>query len=158
MSDTNRTNYNCPPSNPDKRVEKDGYRAGFYPGFVRRLAVRDEKGTVVDLYEQDPKVPFCLPPGVGKPWPCSTVEFVRPSGRRISLTIDDAEQQIDRIEIHLKAAVAPLPGTEAGLAVQVDAVLGEDPPPPQPDDPPVVVVIEDGPVLCPPMCPDPEGE
>jgi hypothetical protein len=148
MSDTNEP-IHCPPSNPNKTVDKDGYRASFYPGFVSRLAVRDAAGQVTELYRQD--TVFCLPPGYKKPWPSSTLEFSRPDGRRVVLQIEDSHQQIGRIEIHLKDT----PGVEPGLVERIvkdpDRLVGGDPPPPHESD--IVLIVEDGPVLCPPICP-----
>lgn len=153
MSDTNES-LPCPPSNPNKTVDKDGYRASFYPGFVSRLAVRDAAGLETDLYRQE--TAFCLPPGYKKPWPNSTLEFSRPDGRRIVLQIEDSHQQIGRIEIHLKDAGVPAvrPGLVKRIVGDADGLLGGEPPPPEePDEPDIVLIVEDGPVLCPPWCP-----
>lgn len=132
MNDTESSVPVHPPSDPNKSVEKDGYRARFYPGFVRRLAVLGPDGDV-ELYDQGGE-PFILPPGYTQPWPSSTLEFVRPDGRRVLLQIDDPDRQIDRIEVHLKSD----PGAAAGSG---DLVL----------------ICEDGPTLCPPTCPEPPG-
>ena len=111
--------------------------------------MRDAAGQVTELYRQD--TTFCLPPGFKKPWPSSTLEFSRPDGRRVVLQIEDSHQQIGRIEIHLKDT----PGVEPGLVQRIvedpDRLLGGDPPPPQESD--IVLIVEDGPVLCPPICP-----
>lgn len=155
MSGTSEPIPNHPPSNPSKTVEVDGYRATFYPGFVRTLTVRTDDGKEIPLYDQarnpEDKV-FYLPPGVTKPWPCSTVEFTRPGGMRVLLQINADYQQVDRIEVRLNAGNTSGARIKTGL---VDAGLslgeGEDPPPPAP---PCVLVIEDGPVLCPPACPE----
>lgn len=150
MSDTNQSFPNWPPSNPNGKAEKGGYSARFYPGFVRRLAVRSPDGTETELYRQSET--FFLPPGTNRPWPTSAVEFVRPDGRRLVLQIEDPDQQIDRIEVHLKgngASVVPIGETD-GLTPS-----GEDPPPPPP--PGEVLICEDGVVLCPPMCPEGPG-
>ncbi|HEX6037339.1 hypothetical protein [Longimicrobium sp.] len=155
MSDPNPTISNCKPSPPSERVEKDGYSARFYPGFVRRLAVRDDAGVETELYQQTSV--YCLPPGTDKPWPTSTLEFSRPDGRRIALLIEDPHQQIDRIEVRLKAAGAPLVRAEVMEQVMGSggaALEGSDPPPPSDEgEGAVVLICEDGPVLCPPMCP-----
>lgn len=157
MSGTYEPIPDCPPSNPNKHVEKDGYRASFYPGFVSRLAVEDPAGGVVtELYRQE--TVFCLPPGKDKPWPSSTLEFVRPDGRRIALQIDDPDQQIGRIEVHLKssAAVNPELLTRVARASGItlpdgdDMLQGYEDPPRETD---LKLVMEDGPVLCPPICP-----
>lgn len=151
MSDTNPTIFTCKPSSPTERVEKDGYSARFYPGFVRRLAVRDASGVETELYQQS--TVFCLPPGADKPWPTSTLEFQRPDGRRIALLIEDPHQQIDRIEVRLKSADAPLVRPEVVRQVMGgDAPLGDDPPPAE-EPGGIVLICEDGPVLCPPICP-----
>jgi hypothetical protein len=150
MSDPNSTISNCKPSPPNKHVEKDGYGARFYPGFVRRLVVRDAAGVETELYQQTEV--YCLPPGSNKPWPTSTLEFNRPDGRRIALLIEDPDQQIDRIEVRLKATGAPL--VRGDVIRQVtggEAPQGMEVPPEEGDG--IVLICEDGPVLCPPWCP-----
>jgi hypothetical protein len=151
MSDTQATFPTHPPSNPNKTVEKDGYRASFYPGFVRRLAVQRD-GIDTELYDQDEI--FYLPPGVEKPWPCSTLEFSAPDGRRFVLQIDDPGQQIGRIEVHLKTPeeARARPELVRRLAGETDALLGGEPPCVEGEGR-VVVILEDAPVLCPPICP-----
>lgn len=156
MSDTNEP-IPCPPSNPNKTVDKDGYRASFYPGFVSRLAVRDAAGLETELFRQTEI--FCLPPGYKRPWPNSTLEFARPDGRRIVLQIDDAHQQIGRIEIHLKDSAGAQPGLVKRMVKDADSLLGTTSsllggePRPEPEEPDIVLIVEDGPVLCPPWCP-----
>jgi hypothetical protein len=143
MTDSSQSVPIHPPSDPTKTVEKDGYRATFYPGFVRTLSVRSATGEV-ELYDQQET--FFLPPGQEKPWPSSTLEFVRPDGRRVRLMVDDAHQQIDRIEVTFKSR-----------AVEGDArvrAYSDDPPADGGDDP-ITLVLRDGPVLCPPVCPNP---
>lgn len=150
MSDTHTTFPMHEPSNPTLIVEKDGYRASFYPGFVRRLAVRKD-GVETDLYRQNEKEPFYLPPGYDKPWPSSVLEFSASSGeRRILLQIDDPGQQIGRIEVQFKGTGD---GRPDGLLPRAGAAAGA-----LVDNPPCaegefVLVIEDAPVLCPPACP-----
>lgn len=155
MSDTKTTFPMNEPSNPTMIVEKDGYRASFYPGFVRRLAVLRD-GVELELYSQDPTEPFFLPPGYDKPWPSSVLEFSAPSPeRRILLQIDDPGQQIGRIEIQFKK---PEAAPSRSLLSSADGDT-TDPPP---EEPPCTgegedfrLVIEDAPVLCPPVCPMP---
>jgi hypothetical protein len=113
-----------PPSNPRECVTGEGYEICFYPGFVRRLTLVTGGGETL-LYEQSG--PFILPPGQLKPWPSSTLE-VRGNGASVMLQLNDPGQQVDRIEIVLKARDGE--GNEVRL------------------------VIEDGPVLCPPFCPE----
>lgn len=148
MSDTQETIPMHPPSNPNKTIEKDGYRASFYPGFVSRLAVRKD-GIDTELYKQDDT--FYLPPGYEKPWPCSTLEFDTPDGRRFVLQIDDPGQQIGRIEVHLKAPGDARTGEPPQVPGAVDSLLGE--PSPGCEDGRLVLILEDAPVLCPPACP-----
>ena len=147
MSDTSQSFPNWPPSNPNGKAEKNGYSARFYPGFVRRLIVRAPDGTETELYKQAET--FFLPPGTNKPWPISGLEFVRPDGRRLVLQIEDPDQQIDRIEIHLKGSGA----TPPPLVGETDGLAAEDPGSPPPPPPGEVLVCEDGAVLCPPWCP-----
>lgn len=151
MSDTNASFPTHEPSNPNVRVEKDGYRAAFYGGFVSRLAVRTAE-TETELYTQDEI--FYLPPGREKPWPSSTLSFVGQDGRRFELQIDDPDQQIGKIEIHLKSPRAAGPRRELvqRLLGTVKGFADADPPPVDVDAE-VVVILEDAPVLCPPACP-----
>jgi hypothetical protein len=144
------------PSNPTRVVEKDGYRASFYPGFVRRLAVLRD-GVELELYKQDPREPFYLPPGYDKPWPSSVLEFSAPSLERpILLQIDDPGQQIGRIEIQFKkAGAAPSGSPRSAVDGTLDA-LSEDPPcTGGEENGDLKLIIEDAPVLCPPICPLP---
>jgi hypothetical protein len=161
MSDTSQTIPVHPPSNPNRTVDRDGFRASFYPGFVRRLSVWSEGGSNTVLYEQPLEGPdsrFFLPPGYTRPWACSTVEFSRPDGRRLVLQVEDPHQQIDRIEVYLKGDAAASPKeaqVEVSGTVKLPRLVGEDPPPPVPPaGGGVVLVVEDGPVLCPPACPE----
>lgn len=152
MSDTSTTIPMHEPSNPTLVVEKDGYRASFYPGFVRRLAVRKD-GVETELYLQNEKEPFYLPPGYDKPWPSSVLEFSAPSPeRRILLQIDDPGQQIGRIEVQFKGPVpTPVGGQVPRVPGAVDSLL--DGPRCVEGEGHLVLVIEDAPVLCPPACP-----
>ncbi len=119
------------PPSPSRDVrEVDGYRASFYPGFVRRLAVREAEGEIV-IYEQEK--PFVLPAGATEPWPCSVLHFSGGAGRRdIRLQIDDPHRQIARIEVVFKR------GTE-----ERSGDGGEDG---------ETLVLNETPLLCPPMC------
>lgn len=167
MSDTNEPIPTHPPSPPNVRVKVGDYEAALYPGFVRKLTVWNEKLEPTVLYEQgkdDVDPVFYLPPGYTKPWSTNTLEFVRPGPLRIVLQVEDAHQQIDRIEVYLKGdAPVSVAGVEAQVETSATIRLprlprligeGEDPPPPPPPPPGgVVLVVEDGPVLCPPACP-----
>lgn len=113
------------PSNPRECVSVEGYEICFYPGFVRRLVLVDEGGKEITAYEQRP--PFVLPAGQMKPWPSSTIE-VRGNGANVMVQVNDSGQQVDSIEIVLKARDG------SGNKVRL--------------------VAEDGPVLCPPFCPE----
>lgn len=119
-----------PPSPSRDEREVDGYYASFYPGFVRRLAVRQaERETVI--YEQEK--PFVLPAGETEPWPCSVLHFSGgAAGRDIRLQVDDPHRQIARIEVVFKKA-----GDEQRSGVGED---GE------------TLVLNETPLLCPPMC------
>lgn len=114
-----------PPSSPRECVNVGGYDVCFYPGFVRRLTLVNPDGTQTLGYEQ--KSAFVLPPGQDKPWPSSAIE-VRGHGASVMVQVHDPGQQIDRIEISLKARDGG--GNGARL------------------------VVEDVAVLCPPMCPE----
>ncbi|HEX8391897.1 MAG TPA: hypothetical protein VF665_05995 [Longimicrobium sp.] len=120
-----------PPSPSRKRKEKDGYVADFYPGFVRRLAVR-RAGQEVVVYEQAPDDPFILPAGSDKPWDTSEIVVQGgPSARDVRLVVHDPHQEIDSIVIRLRGRSPRLAGG------------GED----------EEIEVLDGTVLCPPMCP-----
>jgi hypothetical protein len=114
-----------PPSPPRECVNVGGYEVCFYPGFVRRLVLVNPDGTETPGYEQ--KSPFVLPPGQVKPWPSSTIE-VQGNGASIMVQVNDPDQQIDRMEISLKAR----DGSGKGARL----------------------VVEDVAVLCPPLCPE----
>ncbi len=116
--------HNLPPSNPRECVSVAGYEVCFYPGFVRRLALV-EGGTETTAYEQ--RSAFVLPAGQERPWPSSTIE-VRGNGVNVMVQVNDLDQQVDSIEIVLKARDG------SGNKVRL--------------------VAEDGPVLCPPYCPE----
>lgn len=124
------------PPSPDRECRKVGkYEVCFYPGFVRRLSLADEDGreTVAYEQEQEREKVFVLPPGQSKPWPTHTVEVRGAGGAPVlTLQVNDPGQRIDRLEVVLK----PARGKGRGERL----------------------IIEDGPVLCPPLCPDPEGE
>lgn len=126
MSDTGASLPSAFPPSPSRDCRSaGGYEACFYPGFVRRLAVVEPGGNEVVLYEQTGV--YYLLPGQTRPWPSSSVEFSG-GGRSFSLQVNDPDQQIDRIEVTLKASTAGGGQTR--------------------------VVVQDGPVLCPPICPE----
>lgn len=125
MIDTGGTNYTrLPPSEPRECRSAAGYEFCFYPGFVRRLSLVEDDIETV-VYEQE-RV-FVLPPGQALPWPTSTLE-VRGNDRDLSMHLHDPKQEIDRVEIVLK--------------------------PRGHGRPPERLIIQDGPVLCPPLCPE----
>jgi|GEM_PF-7095404 len=113
-----------PPSDPRECVTVEGYEVCFYPGFVRRLTLVDADGGETQAYDQ--KTPFVLPAGQDKPWPSSTIE-VRGNGVDLMVQVNDPGQQIDRMEIVLKARNGNGRGPR--------------------------LIVQDGPVLCPPYCP-----
>ncbi|HEX6367726.1 MAG TPA: hypothetical protein VF006_02260 [Longimicrobium sp.] len=113
-----------PPSPPRECRSAAGYDVCFYPGFVRRLTLVED-GVETPVYEQ--KGVFVLPPGQLAPWPSNTLEL-RGNGRELMMQLYDPNQQIDRVEIVLKPR-------------------GEGQKPER-------LIIEDGPVLCPPFCPE----
>lgn len=114
-----------PPSPARECRSAGGYEACFYPGFVKRLSVAED-GTETVIYEQEGV--FVLPPGQQLPWPSNMLEL-RGNGRELAMQLYDPLHQIERVEIVLK--------------------------PRDPDGPPERLIVEDGPVLCPPLCPDP---
>lgn len=156
MSNTGTSNYDHPPSNPTECRDEGGYKACFYPGFVRRLALRAADGTEKLIYEQQGS--FVLPPGYDQPWPSSTLEYSDPTGRRMLLQVYDPGHEIDRIEIRFKSPQAlarrqaQLSGSVAGESTGAGAEVslgaeGEE----EPSD---VLVVENVAILCPPICPD----
>ncbi|HEU4885214.1 MAG TPA: hypothetical protein VFT45_23330 [Longimicrobium sp.] len=114
-----------PPSPARECRSAGGYEACFYPGFVKRLSVAED-GTETVIYEQ--KGVFVLPPGQLLPWPSNTLEL-RGNGRELSMQLYDPLHEIERVEIVLK--------------------------PRDPEGKPARLIVDDGPVLCPPLCPDP---
>ena len=104
-------------------VRVDGYEVCFYPGVVRRLTLVSPGGETTTAYEQ--KSAFVLPPGQDKPWPSSTLE-VRGNGAHVMVMVHDGGQDVDRIEITLKGRDGGGKGAR--------------------------LIVEDGPVLCPPLC------
>ncbi|WP_420127560.1 hypothetical protein [Longimicrobium sp.] len=129
MIDTGGSNLPplLPPSPARECRSAGGYEACFYPGFVRRLSVQED-GSETLIYEQ--KGVFVLPPGQLLPWPSNTLEL-RGNGRDIAMQLYDPLHEIERVEIVLKPRV-----------------VGGNP---------ERVVVEDGPVLCPPLCPGSGG-
>lgn len=127
MSDTGGTNSTplLPPSPARECRNAAGYDVCFYPGFVKKLWVAED-GIETPIYEQEGA--FVLPPGQLSPWPSNTLEL-RGNGRELSMQLYDPGQQVARIEIVMK--------------------------PRGPGRKPERLIIEDGPVLCPPLCPRP---
>jgi hypothetical protein len=127
MIDKGGTNLTplLPPSPARECRSAGGYEACFYPGFVKRLSVAED-GTETLIYEQQGV--FVLPPGQLLPWPSHTLEL-RGNGRELAMQLYDPLHEIDRVEIVLK--------------------------PRDPTRKPERLIVEDGPVLCPPLCPDP---
>lgn len=126
MSDTGGTNsVGLPPSPARECRSAEGYDICFYPGFVRKLSVADEGGVETVVFEQE-RV-FVLPAGQLRPWPSHSVEL-RGNGRELMVNLYDPGQEIDRVEIVLKPR-----GEGRG---------------------PERLIIQDGPVLCPPFCPE----
>lgn len=125
MSDTGGTiPTRLPPSPARECRSAAGYDVCFYPGFVKKLTLV-EGDTRTPIYTQEG--PFVLPPGQLAPWPSHTLEL-RGNGRELVLQLHDPGQQVERVEIVLKPR-----GEGRG---------------------PERLVIQDGPVLCPPFCPE----
>ena len=126
MSDVGgTTSPSLPPSPPRECRSAAGYEVCLYPGFVTTLSL-EENGVETPVYTQEGA--FVLPPGQLLPWPSHTLEL-RGNGRDLAMQLYDPGQQIARVEIVLK------PREEGGS--------------------PERLILEDGPVLCPPLCPDP---
>lgn len=125
MNETGGSNHaSLPPSPPRECRSAAGYDVCFYPGFVRKLSVAED-GIETPVYEQERA--FVLPPGQLAPWPSHTLEL-RGNGREVVMQLYDPNQQIERVEIVLKPR-------------------GEDCRPER-------LIVENGPVLCPPFCPE----
>lgn len=125
MNDTGGSNHaSLPPSPPRECRSAAGYDVCFYPGFVRKLSVAED-GIETPVYEQERA--FVLPPGQLAPWPSHALEL-RGNGREVVMQLYDPNQQIERVEIVLKPR-------------------GEDCRPER-------LIVENGPVLCPPFCPE----
>lgn len=127
MSDQDSSVSRTP--SPDRECrDRDGYHTCFYPGFVRKVVVRQDGAEIV-LYEQE--APFVLPDGETEPWPSSEFELSGgPNRQDVRLRIDDPLHRIARIEVVFRPAGDG--GTEDG---------GEE-----------SVTIFDAPVICPPNC------
>ena len=125
----------CPPSPSRETCDKDGWRAAFYPGFVRRLTVT-AAGAETVLYDQGEGI-FCLPAGATKPWGTSVVELRGgPADRDVTLTVDDPRHEIESIVVRFKPSVS-------SAARRTDDV----------DEDGEEWRIHDTPTLCPPTCP-----
>lgn len=125
MIDLGGTNLNPLPPSPARECRTaGGYDVCFYPGFVRKMWLVED-GEVTPVYQQDGA--FVLPPGQLSPWPSNTLEL-RGNGRELMMQLYDPGQQIERVEIVLKPR---------GIGRK-----------------PERLIIEDGPVLCPPLCPE----
>ncbi|MBB4639092.1 hypothetical protein [Longimicrobium terrae] len=122
-----------PPSPSRKKKEKDGYAADFYPGFVAGVVVRREGQEDVVVYRQAEDDPFILPAGSDRPFETSEFDFTGGKlARHFRLTITDPHREIDSITVRLKARSERLGDAEGEFEE---------------------VMIQDGSVLCPPMCP-----
>jgi hypothetical protein len=125
MIENGGTNTTSLPPSPARECRSAaGYDVCFYPGFVRKLSVAED-GIETPFYEQERA--FVLPPGQLSPWPSHTLEL-RGNGRELVMQLFDPNQQIERVEIVLKPR-------------------GEGRKPER-------LILEDGPVLCPPFCPE----
>ncbi len=125
MIELGATNFPSLPPSPARECRSAaGYDVCFYPGFVRKLSLAED-GIETPIYEQ--KDVFVLPPGQLLPWPSHTLEL-RGNGREMAMQLFDPHQQIDRVEIVLK------PRGEGR----------------QPER----LILDNGPVLCPPLCPE----
>jgi hypothetical protein len=125
MIENGGTNTTSLPPSPARECRSAaGYDVCFYPGFVKKLSVAED-GIETPFYEQE-RV-FVLPPGQLSPWPSHTLEL-RGNGRELVMQLFDPNQQIERVEIVLKPR-------------------GEGRKPER-------LIVEDGPVLCPPFCPE----
>ena len=125
MTETGGSNVpSLPPSAPRECRSAAGYDVCFYPGIVRKLSVAED-GIETPVYEQERA--FVLPPGQLSPWPSHTLEL-RGNGREMVMQLFDPNQQIERVEIVLKPR-------------------GEGRSPER-------LILDNGPVLCPPFCPE----
>jgi hypothetical protein len=126
MIDTGGTNLTpLLPPSPPRECRSAG---GYEACFYPGFVKRlavAQDGAETLIYEQ--KGVFVLPPGQLLPWPSSTLEL-RGNGRELAMQLYDPGHQIDRVEIFFKPREG---GKEERL------------------------IVEDGPVLCPPLCPDP---
>ncbi|HKP76485.1 MAG TPA: hypothetical protein VJT67_13235 [Longimicrobiaceae bacterium] len=130
------SDYSLEPSDPRKEVTADveGQRvtARFYPGFARAITLN---GTQVYDQKADGPLPFVLPPGAEKPFSTSALEFSSTKGYRVTVTLDDPDHLIDRIEVVVRD---PRAGVKAMMP---DGGTGGD-----------TWGADNTPVLCPPMC------
>jgi hypothetical protein len=125
MIENGGKNFTSLPPSPARECRSAaGYDVCFYPGFVRKLSVAED-GIETPVYEQE-RV-FVLPPGQLSPWTSHTLEL-RGNGRELMMQLFDPNQQIERVEIVLKPR-------------------GEGRKPER-------LILDNGPVLCPPFCPE----
>ncbi|HEX8905675.1 MAG TPA: hypothetical protein VF771_12565 [Longimicrobiaceae bacterium] len=116
-----------------KNVGRHEFTAGFYPGFARTITVNGD-----DVYDQerDGPYPFVLPNGDEKPWKKSEIEISSTKGYSFTITVDDPDHVIDKIEVTMKAS--------AGGGVV--AYSGDTEPDPD------TITVSNTALLCPPNC------
>jgi hypothetical protein len=124
MSDTGGSKYTRLPPSSPRECRS---AAGYEACFYPGFVRRlslAEDGIETLIYEQD-RV-FVLPPGQALPWPSHTLEL-RGNGHDVAVQLHDPGQHVERVEIVLKGGDGRKP---------------------------VRVIVENGPVLCPPLCPE----
>jgi hypothetical protein len=124
MSETNR-----PPTPARQHAQRDGYQCWYYGGWVSQVSIR-RAGTTVTVFKQEKDDPFVLPTGADRPFTVSQTELSGPDLPRVSVTLDDPDHVVERIELVLKR--------KAGAAED-----GDD------DD---RWIVSNMPALCPPHC------
>jgi dipeptidyl aminopeptidase/acylaminoacyl peptidase len=131
MSETNR-----PPTPARQHAQRDGYQCWYYGGWVSRATVH-RGGQSVVVYEQ--QEPFVLPKGADAPFAVSQTEFEGPDLPRFSVTLDDPEHAVKRIEVVLWRE-----GEDRNPETVREAPASDG------DDD--LLILENTPLTCPPFC------
>jgi hypothetical protein len=96
MSETNQ-----PPTPARQHAERDGYQCWYYGGWVSEVSIR-RAGKIVTVFKQEKAKPFVLPTGADKPFTVFQTELSGPDLPRVSVTLDDPDHVVERIELVLK--------------------------------------------------------
>ena len=140
-----------PPSERETEVTRNKWKARFYGGFARRIAVHDQNDKEIEeIYTQEEKRFFCLPEPQAEPDPHHVLQIEGgPHGRRATITVFDPALEIAEIRVTFKTVDRRNKERElvndwlgkGGGVVANQGGGGE------------TVVFTGGSTLCPPTCP-----